>query len=139
MKIDSIYNGIVLDHITAGKSMYIYENLGLENIDCSIAIIKNVKSQKMGKKDIIKIDEDYDVNLDVLGYLDPNVTVSVIKNGETIKKIKPHLPEKIINVAKCKNPRCITSVEQEIDQIFYLADKQNHVYRCLYCEAKKEN
>ena len=139
MKIDSIVNGIVLDHITAGKSMLLYESLGLDQMDCSVAIIKNVKSQKMGKKDIIKIDNDFDVNLEVLGYLDPNVTVNFIKGGVSIKKIKPQLPERIVNVAKCKNPRCITSVEQEIDQIFYLADRENHIYRCLYCEAKKED
>lgn len=137
MKIDSITNGIVLDHITAGKSMYIYEKMGLDNVESSIAIIKNVKSGKMGKKDIIKIDEDFDINLDVLGYLDPNITVCFIKDGETVKKIRPNLPQKIVNVTKCKNPRCITSVEQEIDQVFYLADAKNHVYRCIYCESKK--
>lgn len=136
MKIDSIINGIVLDHITAGKAMQVYEALGLDDLDCSVAIIKNVKSNKMGKKDILKIDNDFEIDLDVLGYLDPNITVSIIKDGKTVEKKKLKLPKKIINIEKCKNPRCITSVEQDLDQIFYLANEEEHIYRCLYCESR---
>lgn len=137
MKIDSIQNGIVLDHITAGKGMQIYTDLELEKLDCCVAIIKNVKSNKMGKKDIIKIDLAYDVNLDVLGYIDPNITVSIIKNGETVEKKKLELPEEIVNVRKCKNPRCITSEEIGISHIFRLTDVDKRTYRCIYCEAEK--
>jgi len=128
MKIDSIINGIVLDHITAGKAMRVYEALGLENLDCSVAIIKNVKSHKMGKKDILKIDNDFEIDLDVLGYLDPHITVSIIKDGKTIEKKKLQLPKKIKNIEKCKNPRCITSIEEDLDQIFYLANKKESIY-----------
>ena len=138
MKIDSIKNGIVLDHITAGKSLEVYKALGLDKLDCSVAIIKNVKSNKIGKKDILKIDEEFTLDLDVLGYIDPNITVSIIKNGETVEKKKLQLPEKIINVAKCKNPRCITSVERDLDQVFYLANREKRIYRCYYCESKAE-
>lgn len=138
MKIDSIINGIVLDHITAGKAMVVYEALGLDDLDCSVAIIKNVKSTKMGKKDILKIDNDFEIDLDVLGYLDPNITVSIIRDGKTVEKKKLKLPKKIINVEKCKNPRCITSVEQDLDQIFYLANEEEHIYRCMYCESRVE-
>ncbi len=139
MKIDSIKNGIVLDHITAGKSMRLYKDLGLEKLDCSVAIIKNVQSKKMGKKDIIKIADQFDLDLDVLGYIDPDVTVCVIQDGRIIEKRKVELPEKLVNIAKCKNPRCITSVEPEIDQIFKLVDRKNRIYRCQYCEAKKSS
>lgn len=138
MKIDSIINGIVLDHITAGKGMQVYEALGLDDLDCSVAIIKNVKSNKMGKKDILKIDNDFEIDLDVLGYLDPNITVSIIKDGKTIEKKKLKLPKKIVNIEKCKNPRCITSVEQDLDQIFYLANEKERIYRCQYCESRVE-
>lgn len=138
MKIDSIINGIVLDHITAGKAMEVYEALGLDDLDCSVAIIKNVKSTKMGKKDILKIDNDFEVDLDVLGYIDPNITVSIIKDGKTVEKKKLKLPKKIVNIEKCKNPRCITSVEQDLDQIFYLANEKEHIYRCMYCESRVE-
>lgn len=137
MKIDSIQNGIVLDHITPGKALQVYEDLGLRKLDCSIAILQNVTSCKMGRKDILKIDKEYDVNLDVLGYIDPNITVSIIKDGQTIEKKKLKLPERLVNVKKCKNPRCITTVEQEIPQIFKLTDPANRVYRCIYCEADK--
>lgn len=136
MNIDSINNGIVLDHITAGRGMEIYESLGLDKLDCSIAIIKNVKSSKMGKKDIIKISDDFHVNFDVLGYIDPEITVCVIENGGVKSKRKVELPKMIKNIAKCKNPRCITSVEQEIDQIFKLTDEEKQIYRCVYCESK---
>ncbi len=137
MKIDSIQNGIVLDHITAGKALQVYRDLKLDKLDCSVAILQNVKSNKMGKKDILKIDKEYDLNLDVLGYIDPGITVSIIKDGETIEKKKLALPTKLINVKKCRNPRCITSTEQEIPHIFKLTDAENRVYRCIYCEADK--
>lgn len=135
MKIDSINNGIVLDHIKAGKSMKIYQDLGLDEVDCSVAIIKNVKSEKMGKKDIIKIADNFDLDLDVLGFIDPDITVCIIRDGKIVEKRKLELPEQIVNVVKCKNPRCITSVEQEIDHVFQLVDRENRVYRCMYCEA----
>lgn len=138
MNIDSIYNGIVLDHITAGKSMQIYQDLELDKLDCSVAIIKNVKSNKRGKKDIIKIDQEYSINLDVLGYIDPDITVSIIKDGETIEKKKVELPEQLVNILICKNPRCITTTEQGIDHIFKLADREKRVYRCIYCEEDKQ-
>ena len=138
MKIDSIQNGIVLDHITAGNAMKIYYDLGLDKLDCSVALIQRVKSQKMGTKDIIKIDKDeYDLDLDVIGYIDPTVTVSIIKNGETIEKKRVDLPEKLVNIKKCKNPRCITAIEPGIDHIFKLTDPEKRIYRCIYCEADK--
>lgn len=138
MKIDSIQNGIVLDHITAGNAMKIYYDLGLDKLDCSVALIQRVKSQKMGTKDIIKIDKDeYDLDLDVIGYIDPTVTVSIIKNGETIEKKRVDLPEKLINIKRCKNPRCITAIEPSIDHIFKLTDPEKRIYRCIYCEADK--
>ena len=136
MNIDSINNGIVIDHIEAGKSMEIYKYLGLENLDCSVAIIKNVKSKRTGKKDIIKIDSDIDINMDILGYIDTNITVNIIKDGKIIKKAHMELPEKLENIVKCKNPRCITSVEQEIEQVFNLTDRENKIYRCKYCEMQ---
>ena len=138
MKIDSIINGIVLDHISAGNAMKGYEALGLDKLDCSVAIIKNVKSNKMGRKDILKIDNELKIDLDVLGYLDPNITVCIIKEGKLVEKKKLKLPQKIINIEKCKNPRCITSVEQDLDHVFYLANEKKHIYRCLYCETKVE-
>ncbi|MCI5595126.1 MAG: aspartate carbamoyltransferase regulatory subunit [Lachnospiraceae bacterium] len=137
MRIDSIKNGIVLDHIKAGKSMEIYEVLGLSKLDCSVAIIKNVPSKKMGKKDILKIADKFDIDLDVLGYIDPDITVCIIEDGKIVEKRQLELPEKIVNVVKCKNPRCITSVEQEIDHVFKLADREKRIYRCQYCEAKQ--
>ena len=138
MRIDSIKNGIVIDHIAAGKAKEVYDALDLGKLDCQVAIIMNCRSNKMGKKDIIKIDNDFDVDLDVLGYIDPNITVSIIKNGVTVEKKKLQLPEKIINVAKCRNPRCITSVERDLDQVFYLANREKRIYRCYYCESKAE-
>ena len=136
MNIDSIINGIVLDHITAGKSMEIYRLHGLENLDCSVAIIKNVHSNCMGKKDIIKIDQVLDMDLNVLGYVDPDITVNVIRDGKTVEKKHVELPERIVGVVKCKNPRCITTTEQELPQVFELRDREQGIYRCLYCEAK---
>lgn len=136
MKIDSIKNGIVIDHIKAGKSMELYHFLNLESLDCSVAIIKNVVSKKMGRKDIIKIDDEIDIDLDVLGYIDPDSTVNIIKNGEPVKKCHLALPERLENVIICKNPRCITSVEQDISHIFKLTDREKRIYRCAYCESK---
>lgn len=139
MNIDSIKNGIVIDHIQAGKSMEIYKHLNLEQLDCSVAIIKNVKSNKTGRKDIIKIDNEIDVNMDILGYIDSNITVNIIKDNKIIKKQKIELPERIVNIVKCKNPRCITSVEHDIDNIFVLKDKETKTYRCKYCDSEIEN
>ena len=136
MKIDSIQNGVVIDHITAGRGMKLYELLRLDKLDCSVAIIKNVHSGKMSKKDIIKIDADISVNLDVIGYVDPGVTVNIIKDGELSEKRAIEMPETLTNVIKCKNPRCITTVEQELDHVFKLTDKEEKVYRCIYCETK---
>ncbi|MBQ6706638.1 MAG: aspartate carbamoyltransferase regulatory subunit [Clostridia bacterium] len=138
MNIDSIKDGIVIDHITAGKSMQIYHLLGLDALRCSVALIKNVNSHKMGKKDIIKIDTDYEVDTDVLGYVDPGATISIIRNGKIVEKRTLSLPEKLTGVLTCKNPRCITATEQELSHIFFLSDKDAGVYRCLYCETKAE-
>ena len=139
MKIDSIKNGIVIDHIKAGKSMELYRFLNLENLDCSVAIIKNVVSKKMGRKDIIKIDDEIDIDLNVLGYVDPDSTVNIIKNGELVKKCHLALPERVENVIICKNPRCITTVEKGIPHIFKLTDREKRVYSCAYCESKAKN
>ena len=136
MNIDSIKNGIVIDHITAGRSMKIYRLLGLESLDCSVALIKNVTSRKTGKKDIIKIDSDFDVDTDILGYVDPGVTVNIIRDGKIAEKRTLELPTELTDVLKCKNPRCITSTEQELPHIFRLTDKERRVYRCIYCETE---
>lgn len=134
MNIDSIKNGVVLDHIKAGRGMQIYDYLNLSSLDCPVAIIKNVPSKKMGKKDIIKIDADIDINFDTLGYIDPDITVNLIRDSK-VEKIRLALPEEIRGILQCKNPRCITSTEQELPQIFKLADKERRIYRCLYCES----
>ncbi|MBQ1218321.1 MAG: aspartate carbamoyltransferase regulatory subunit [Clostridia bacterium] len=136
MNIDSIRNGLVIDHISAGNGMKIYELLGLSELDCSIAIIKNAGSRKMGKKDIIKIDADLSVDLDILGYVDPGITINVIKEGVLVEKKTVDLPETLTNVLKCKNPRCITSTEQELKHVFKLTDREKRIYRCIYCETK---
>lgn len=136
MIIGQIKDGIVLDHITAGHGMTLYNFLGLDELDCQVALIKNAESVKMGRKDIIKIDKVIDINMDALGYLDPGVTVNIIKDGKLAKRQNIDIPERIENVIKCKNPRCITTVEQELPHIFTLRDKENRVYRCLYCESK---
>ncbi len=136
MHIDSIKEGIVIDHITAGNAMRIYNLLGLDKLECSIAIIKNVSSKKMGKKDIIKIDSNIEINLEALGYIDPGITIDVIRESKLVEKRSVDLPETLHSVLKCKNPRCITSCEQELEQVFMLTDKENRVYRCMYCEAK---
>ena len=134
MNIDSIKNGHVIDHIKAGNGMKIYELLNLNELECQVAIITNAKSKKTGKKDIIKIDKNIDLDFDKLGFIDSGITVNIVKDDKIIEKRKLSLPEKIVNVAKCKNPRCITSVERELDQIFILTDKEKNIYRCKYCE-----
>lgn len=136
MTIDSIINGIVLDHIQAGKSMEIYRALDLSKLDCSVAIIKNAVSKKSGHKDIIKIDSIIDLNLDVLGYIDPGITVNIVKDGQLVEKRNLSLPKEVTGVIACKNPRCITSIEQELPHVFRLTDREKGVYRCIYCEAK---
>ena len=134
MIIGQIKDGIVLDHITAGKAMQIYETLKLGKLDCSVAMIQNADSPKMGKKDIIKIGTLLDIDLDVLGYIDPNITVNIIRDGKIDKRYHLWLPERIVGVIKCKNPRCITSVEVNAVHEFRLADKEKKIYRCIYCE-----
>lgn len=136
LNIGGLNEGVVIDHIKAGGAMEIYNYLGLEKLDCSVAIIKNARSNKMGKKDIIKIEGPITVNLDILGVLDGNITINVIRNNEIVEKRALSLPDMVTNVIKCKNPRCITSIEQELPHRFKLTDKENRVYRCLYCEQK---
>ncbi len=136
MNIDSITNGIVIDHITAGNAMKLYELLNLGDLDCSVAIIKNVHSTKTGRKDIIKIDADVPINLDLIGYVDPGVTINIIKDEKLVEKRTISLPEQLTNVIKCKNPRCITSTEQELPHVFRLTNRAEKVYRCIYCETK---
>ncbi len=138
MNIDSIKNGIVIDHISAGKGMKIYQLLNLDSLNCSVALIRNVQSVKMGKKDIIKIDCDISIDTDILGYVDPGVTVDIIKDGNLVEKKKIGLPEKLVNIISCKNPRCITTTEQELDNVFKLTDRDKKVYRCIYCEGKAD-
>ena len=135
MNIDSIQNGVVLDHIQAGKSMMIYQYLHLDALDCSVAIIQNARSDHMGKKDIIKIDTLMDLDLDVLGYFDANITVNIIRNGELAEKKRLELPRKLVNVIRCRNPRCITTAEEQLDAIFLLSDPERHTYRCAYCDT----
>lgn len=136
MIIDSIQNGIVIDHISAGKSMELYNILGLGKLDCTVAILKNVTSSKLGRKDIIKIDREMDLDWDLIGYVDPSITVNIIRDGKLAEKRSLKLPERIVGVLKCKNPRCITSVEQELPQEFILTDRAKRVYRCRYCETQ---
>ena len=134
MNIDSIKNGIVIDHISAGKAMQLYAMLGLDRLECCVAVIQNVSSKKMGRKDIIKIDSSIDMNLDVIGYVSPNATVNIIEKGELVRKEYIGLPHRLVNIIRCRNPRCITTTEQEIEHVFVLSDKGE--YRCLYCETK---
>ena len=136
MNIDSIKNGIVIDHITAGKGMQLYKLLRLDELDCSVALIKNAASRKMGKKDIIKIDAEFSVNMDILGYVDPDVTVDIIRDGKLVEKKELTLPQRLTNVIYCKNPRCISSTGQELPHVFLLSDPAKRVYRCMYCETK---
>lgn len=139
MNIEPIQNGVVIDHIEAGRAMQLYKLLKLGSLDASVALIKNVPSKKMGKKDIIKIDADIDLDFDVIGFVDPSATVDIIRNGVLVEKKSIALPEKLTNVIFCKNPRCITSVEQEIEHIFKLSDPDKKEYRCIYCETKYSN
>lgn len=137
LNVGLIEEGFVLDHIKAGKSMTIYRDLGLDKLDSCVAIIKNAKSNKMGKKDIIKVECSIDMlDLDILGFIDHNVTVNVIKDAKIVEKKQLRLPKQIRNVIRCKNPRCITSIEQELDQVFILTDTEKEIYRCMYCEEK---
>ena len=136
MNIDSIQNGVVIDHITAGNGMKLYSLLKLDGIDAQVAIIKNASSSKMGKKDIIKVDAAIDLNYDLIGFVDPNATVNIIRDGKRIDKRKVEKPEYLTNVIFCTNPRCITSCEQELDHVFRLTDRERTIYRCIYCEAK---
>ena len=140
LNISGIHEGFVLDHIQAGMSMRIYHDLKLDRLDCTVAIIKNARSNKMGKKDIIKVECPVDaLDLDILGFIDHRITVNVIKDDKIVEKKELHLPKEIHNVISCKNPRCITSIEQELEQIFVLTDPENKVYRCKYCETKYKN
>lgn len=137
LNISGLSEGIVLDHIEAGKSLDIYYHLGLDKLECQVAIIKNARSSKMGRKDIIKIEGGLDkLDLQILGYIDHNITVNIIQDNKIVEKKALKLPKKITNVIKCKNPRCITSIEQELPHVFYLADEQKEIYRCMYCEEK---
>ncbi len=136
MIIGAIENGIVLDHITAGRGMQLYNILGLDKLDCQVAIIKNADSPKMGKKDIIKIDQVIDINLDAIGYVDPGITVNYIKDGKLEKRTHIEKPEEIRDIIRCRNPRCITTIEQEIPHVFRLTDREAGIYRCIYCESK---
>ncbi len=139
MIIGSIHDGLVIDHIPAGKAMEIYDYLDLDQLDCQVAIIKNAESEKRGRKDILKINEIIDLDYDLLGYIDPHITVNVIRDGQRVKKFHPALPEKLVGVLKCKNPRCISSIEQELPQIFQLTDRDKGIYRCIYCDTKAED
>lgn len=136
LNIGGLNEGIVIDHIKAGMAMSIYNYLELEKLDSSVAIIKNAKSNKMGKKDIIKIEHNIDMDLDILGVLDHNITINIIRDGTIVTKKNLNLPEKVTNIIKCKNPRCITSVEQELPHVFRLTDREKRIYRCIYCEQK---
>ncbi len=136
MIIGKIKDGIVLDHISAGYGMELYGILGLDKLDCEVALIKNASSVKMGKKDIIKINRLIDVNLEAIGYVDSGITVNIIENGVRVDHYKIGLPETITNIIRCKNPRCITTVEQEVDHVFRLTDPEHRTYRCIYCESK---
>ncbi len=137
LRISGLKEGIVLDHIEAGKSLDIYYHLGLDRLECQVAIIKNAQSNKMGKKDIIKIEGGLDrIDLDVLGYIDHNITINIIRDSQIVEKKSLSLPKTITNVIQCKNPRCITSIEQELPHVFYLADEKTETYRCKYCEEK---
>jgi aspartate carbamoyltransferase regulatory subunit len=136
MRLDPITDGIVIDHITAGKGMKLYDILNLGELKCSVAIIKNADSKKTGKKDIIKIDAVIDLNFDVIGYVDPGVNVNIIRDGKIVEKLRPTLPERVEGVIRCRNPRCITSTEQELSHVFKLTDREKRIYRCIYCESK---
>jgi len=135
MNINEIQDGYVIDHIHAGGAMRIYRYLGLDKLDCSVAIIKNAKSERMGRKDIIKIDELIPLNLEIISYIDAGATVNTIKDGKLIDKQHLTVPQRVVGVLKCKNPRCITQTEQKIQQVFVLADAEKKQYRCYYCDT----
>ena len=139
LNISGLKEGFVLDHIQAGRSMDIYFKLGLDKLDCTVAILKNVTSGKLGRKDIIKIDREMELDWDLIGYVDPSITVNSIRDGQLVEKRTLKLPERIRGVLRCKNPRCITSVEPELDQIFKLSDRARRIYRCIYCEAERKS
>ena len=137
LTVGRIEEGFVLDHIQAGRSMDIYKDLHLDKLDCCVAIIKNARSSKMGRKDIMKIECPIDfMDLDILGFIDHDITVNIVKDSKIVEKKCLHLPKEITNVIRCKNPRCITSIEQGLDHVFVLTDPENEVYRCKYCEEK---
>lgn len=136
MNIDSITNGVVIDHIQAGNAMKLYELLNLKELNVPVAMITNASSRKMGRKDIIKIDANVPVNLDLIGFVDPEATINVIRDSQLVEKKKIIMPEKLVNIVRCRNPRCITCTEQELDQVFVLADKKKKIYRCMYCETQ---
>ncbi len=136
MRVDEIKNGIVIDHITAGRAMQIYTLLGLDNIESTVAVLQNVPSKKMGKKDIIKIDCIMDINFDVLGFISPNITVDIVRGGTVVEKKHINLPDELTDILHCKNPRCITSTEQDIHHVFRLTDREKGIYRCVYCDTK---
>ena len=139
LSVGQLNEGVVLDHIQAGKSMDIYKYLKLDKMDCCVAIIKNADSKKMGRKDIIKIDDVIDLDLDAIGYIDPEVTINIIEDGVIVEKKHIALPEKLVNVIHCKNPRCITSVEPNLDHVFKLTDPARRIYRCIYCDAERKS
>lgn len=136
MIIGKIEDGIVLDHIKAGQGMRLYNILNLDKLDCEVALIQNAPSEKLGRKDILKIDKLIDLNIDAVGFVDPGITVNIIKSGKLAKRKHLELPNEVVDVIKCKNPRCITTIEQELPQVFRLTDRENKVYRCKYCESK---
>ena len=138
LNVGQLNEGVVLDHIEAGKSMSIYHYLKLDQLDCCVAIIKNARSEAMGLKDIIKIDDEIDIDLDVVGFVDPGTTVNIIKDGVVVEKKRLELPERLVNVIRCKNPRCITTVEPSLDQVFRLTDRARRIYRCIYCDAERK-
>lgn len=139
LNIDSVERGIVIDHIQAGKGMEVYKYLNLDKLESSVAIIKNAKSNKMGKKDIIKVENEVDIDLTALGFIDPSITINIIENDRIARKINLQLPEEVTNIVKCKNPRCISSIEQEILHIFRLSDIEKKTYRCVYCDTAYED
>jgi len=138
MIVGSVVNGIVIDHIPAGRGMELYHYLNLEELDCEVALIKNAPSSKCGKKDIIKVNEIIDLNYEMLGYIDPNITVNIIRDGKRAEKIHPDLPEKITGIIACKNPRCVTSSERGLQHVFRLTDREKGIYRCIYCDTKAQ-
>ena len=138
MIIGTIVNGVVIDHIPAGRGMELYSKMKLDRLECEVALIKNAPSGKCGKKDILKVNEEIKINYEILGYIDPRITVNIIKDGQRVQKMHPALPETLIDVIFCRNPRCITSVDQEISHVFRLTDREHGVYRCVYCDAQAD-